>query len=359
MTITSSGLYPLLMERQLVQRLWGGQRIAAWLALPDPHPANLGETWEVFDTNRIRNGALAGQTLAQVTAAYGEQLIGTRPLARYGADFPLLIKFIDANDRLSIQVHPDDAYAHTHEAATGFHGKTEAWYILSADPGAEIIYGLNQSVDRATFAQLVQEGSLEQVLQRVPVRAGDMIFVPAGTLHAINEGITLFEIQEKSDLTYRVYDYGRREAATGQPRTLHIEKALDVMQMTPSPRVKQAPVPLEPDNTRLLMVACSFFALEQWLLTTERRLTTQPASFETVTLLAGAGTLSWPAGTLSLKHGDSVVLPATLGAWTLRPTTPELRMLRAYVPDLEEDIIVPLQSQGVPEARIAMILGGV
>lgn len=347
MTNASSQLYPLLMERQLVQRLWGGQRIAEWLAFPEPHPTNLGETWEVFDTNTIRNGVLAGQTLAQVAEQYGATLVGTRSLERYGPGFPLLVKFIDANDRLSIQVHPDDTYAHTYEAATGFHGKTEAWYILSAEPGADIIYGLNQSVDRATFATLVQEGALEQVLQRVPVHAGDVIFVPAGTIHAINAGITLFEIQEKSDLTYRVYDYGRRDPATGQLRALHIKKALDVMELRPASRAKQEPLPLEPGDARMLLVACHHFALEEWRLTGVRTHTTDPASLDIISIIEGDAELNWSEDTLSLQHGDSVVVPAALGQWRLHPHTPNLRILRVYVPDLNQNIFAPLRAQSI------------
>src|SRR5690242_20392836 len=125
MLMTTNTLYPLLLERKIVQPIWGGERLAAWLDLPEPRPTQLGETWQVYDTNPILNGPLAGQTLAQATQQLGAQLVGTRTIERYGRDFPLLAKFIDANDKLSIQVHPSDDYAHSHEAATGFHGKTE------------------------------------------------------------------------------------------------------------------------------------------------------------------------------------------------------------------------------------------
>lgn len=356
MSMASLALYPLLCERKLVRRIWGGQRIAHWLALPEPRPANLGETWEVYDTNTVRNGHLAGQTLAEITARYGEQLIGTRPILRYGYGFPLLTKFIDANDHLSLQVHPDDEYAHTHESETGFHGKTEAWYILSAQPGANIIYGLKQALDRETFISAIQRSTFEDLVQRVPVRRGDVILVPAGTIHAINRGITLFEIQEKSDLTYRVYDYGRIDRTTGQTRDLHLEKALAVMRMTPSPAAKRMPLSLEPNNTRLLLVACSHFALEQIAVSGERAMITQSDSLEIITVLEGRGMLIWPGGMLTLKHGDSVVIPAILGAWTLRSATRTLRVLRGYVPHMERDILVPLQSLGVDQLRIGQLV---
>jgi mannose-6-phosphate isomerase len=360
MATPTPALYPLLLQRRLVPRIWGGQRLATWLAIPEPRPARLGETWEVFDSNTISNGALAGQTLAQVTEHYGAALIGSQPMARYGGGFPLLTKFLDADDRLSIQVHPDDAYAHAHEAHTGFHGKTEAWYILSAEPGAEIIHGFQQPIDRATFEAALREERLEALVQRVPVSVGDVILVPAGTLHAINAGITLFEIQEKSDLTYRVYDYGRIDASTGLPRALHIDKALDVVSLQPSAQIKRAPLPLDAASGRVLLVACSFFALELWTLTAECQQATQPDSVELLTVLDGTGTLTWAEGMLPLQRGDAVVLPASLGTWLLcptdnpsdAPTAEPLRVLRSYVPDMQRDIVQPLRAQGVDAAQL-------
>jgi mannose-6-phosphate isomerase len=351
-------LYPLAVERKLVQRIWGGQRLATRLRLNGSCPARLGETWEVFDTNVIRNGHLAGQTLSQVAARYGAQLVGTRPLARYGAGFPLLIKFIDANDRLSLQVHPNDGYAHTYEAVTGFHGKTEAWYILEAEPGADIIYGLSQYVDRAGFEAAVHAGNLEPLLQRVPVNKGDIILVPAGTLHAINAGIVLFEIQEKSDLTYRVYDYGRIDSATGKRRELHLQKALDVMDMTPSLVTKQRSLPLEEDGSRTLLVACSHFALEHWQITSEQSHATSLDSLAIVTVIEGRGTFAWEEGNLDLCAGESLVLPAALGGWALRPAqgSTMLHALHSYVPDLERDVIQPLKEQGYQEEQIERLV---
>jgi mannose-6-phosphate isomerase len=191
-----STLYPLLTERRLVQPIWGGTQLAAWLNLPEPRPDKLGETWEVYDQNRIINGPLAARSLADASRQYGAALVGTRTVEHYGADFPLLAKFIDAADRLSIQVHPDDAYAHRHEAAAGFHGKTEAWYILSAAPGATVIHGLARPSSRAELAAAIAAGQVDDWLRRLPIKAGDVIFVPAGTLHAIEAGIVLFEIQQ-------------------------------------------------------------------------------------------------------------------------------------------------------------------
>jgi mannose-6-phosphate isomerase len=348
-----SDLYPLLTERRLVQPVWGGHTLAGWLGLPEPRPARLGETWEVYDQNRITNGPLAGRTLAEASRSLGAALVGTRTLARYGADFPLLAKFIDAAGQLSIQVHPDDDYAHTHEAASGFHGKTEAWYILSAAPGATVIYGLARPSSRAEFGAAIATEQVEGLVQRLPVKAGEVIFVPAGTVHAIESGIVLFEIQQKSDLTYRVYDWGRRDAATGRPRALHVEKSLDVMDYGPAPR---GAIPaLDLGGGRALLVACPFFALESWFVSSTHIGATEAGTFEILTVLDGAGSLQADATTLPLARGTALVLPAALGEYTLRPQG-ALRLLRVTVPDLERDLLAPLRARGLDEARLAQTI---
>lgn len=350
----SEHIYPLRSERKIVEPIWGGQRLAAWLDLPEPRPARLGETWQVYDSNRVVNGPLAGHSLAELAAALGSELVGARSVARYGADLPLLAKFIDAADRLSIQVHPDDAYAHNREAHTGFHGKTEAWYILDAAPGADVTYGLTRPSDREEFAAAVAAGQLEGLMQRVPVAPGDVIFVPAGTLHAINAGIMLFEIQQKSDLTYRVYDYGRRDAKTGQPRELHLEKALDVSDFGPAPHGAIAPLPLAADGARDLLVACPYFALERWQFDRPILASTDPGSFEIITLIDGAAGLAWPGGELELHRGDSLVLPAALGAWSIGPGGSAV-LLRAYVPDLDA-LSAEAHAAGHPAPRVAEVI---
>jgi Phosphomannose isomerase len=228
------------------------------------------------------------------------------PWRGIGADFPLLAKFIDAADRLSIQVHPDDAYAHTYEAATGFHGKTEAWHILHATQGADVVYGLARRSNRAELAAAIAAGELEPLLHRLPVAPGDTVFVPAGTLHAINAGIVLFEIQQKSDLTYRVYDYGRIDATTGQPRALHIDKALDVTDYAPALRSVVPPLSLA--EGRDLLVACASFALERLTIVAPVDYPVDPATFEILTIIEGSATLRWNSGARALRRGEAVVM---------------------------------------------------
>ena len=348
--------YPLLLERHLDGRVWGGQKLAPFLGLPRPYPERIAESWQVFDANKVLNGPLAGMTLAQVTEQLAEKLVGSLPFGMRGADFPLLAKFIDAQQDLSIQVHPNDEYAHRVEVHTGFYGKNEAWVILEAEPGAELFYHLARPVTRAEFAAAVQTGALAltSLLNRRPVKAGDVIFVPAGTLHTINAGVTLFEIQQKSDLTYRVYDYGRL-GNDGRPRPLHLEKALDVIAFNRPPPPPLRPLPLTPGGEQTLLLAGRHFALERWQLSYSMAAATRPTSLDILTLVAGQGTLSWDGGELPLKTGESVVLPAVLGAYQMVPR-PALTLLRCYVPDLERDVKKRLREQGYSETQIAQVV---
>jgi mannose-6-phosphate isomerase len=318
---------PLALERRLDSRIWGGDQLGSWLGLPDA-PPKLAESWQVYEQNRIAGGPFAGQPLAELVAQHGAALLGDAVARRYGAEFPLLAKFIDAGDNLSIQVHPDDEYAHRVEAASGFHGKTEAWYILRAAPGAEVIHGLSQPSDRGSFAAAVADGTLDDLLRHVPVTPGDTIFVPAGTVHGINAGILLFEIQQKSDLTYRVYDYDRRDDQ-GRPRELHLDRALDVIHYGPPPAVDR-PRPL--GDGRTLLVDCAYFAMERWELKTTTAATTAPSSFEILTAIDGCAELLWSGSRYALPSGASIVLPASLGEYRLQPKT-QATILRCYVPD--------------------------
>jgi mannose-6-phosphate isomerase len=322
--------YPLLTERRLLQPVWGGSRLAAWLDLPQPQPQRLGEAWQVFDTNRILNGLFADRTLAEVISEHGPAVVGRRPFARYGADLPLLAKFINADQDLSIQVHPDDAYAHRHAAASGYHGKNEAWYILDAPPGAQVTIGLQQSVSGDQLRQAALDGYLPDLLRKIDVAAGDLIYVPAGTIHAINAGVTLFEIQQKSDLTYRLYDYQRLDQH-GRLRELHLEQALAVSRLQPSTVDRVQPREVTPGDSRhQLLVSVSSFALERLDLDGERQFSTTPDSLEIWTSVSGTALLSAADQQIALPRGASVLLPAALGTFTLHGTA---TLLRAYVPD--------------------------
>ncbi len=324
--------YPLQLERFLSPRLWGGKRLESFLNLKEPFDADepLGESWQVYAKNRIKNGSLAGRTLEEAAQEYGAALLGASSVARYGLMVPLLAKFIDAADKLSIQVHPDDAYAREHEAESGHLGKSEAWVILEADPDAEIIWGFKDALGEAEVREAVRAGRLTPHLNHVPIKAGDVVYNPAGTVHAIGAGILLFEIQESSDLTYRLYDHDRRDAS-GETRELHVDKALEVADLNPGEHAKVTPEPLGEGKTRLLKT--EHFVVERWEVSEVQNEATRPESFDILTVIEGGLELTAQGEgggeKMSLSRGESVVLPASLGDYALQGRA---TLLRCYVP---------------------------
>jgi mannose-6-phosphate isomerase len=311
-------LGPLKLEPFLSPRLWGGNRLADFLGLAESPLEPLGEAWVAYAGDRITNGPWAGRTLAEIAERCRAALVGTKSFARYGSKVPLLAKFIDAKDKLSIQVHPDDAYARRIEAASGFLGKTEAWYVIEAAPGASIIWGFKERLTRDELGRAAREGRLEPYLRMVPVQAGDVIYNPAGTVHAIGAGVFLFEIQQASDLTYRLYDYGRRDAE-GKLRELHLDKALEVADLsaekTPSKAPKWTPKRLSAAKTELIQV--EHFAMARWQVDGKQTEATDPASLEILTVTGGNLRLEANGDALDLRRGEAVVLPAVLGRYTL------------------------------------------
>jgi len=213
----------LLLEPKLTPAIWGGDALVRIYGKPGDPREKIGESWECYDENRIANGSLAGKTLAEVRDLLGARLMGDLDSARA---FPILTKIIDARDSLSVQVHPDDEYAQRVEHQPN--GKTECWYIMHAEEGAELVLGWVRDTDRDEYERRVKDGSLGDILRRVPVKAGDAFYLPAGTLHAIGAGIVIFETQQTSDLTYRIFDWNRK-GPDGKPRELHIDKAADVL----------------------------------------------------------------------------------------------------------------------------------
>lgn len=291
----------------------------------------LAESWQVYGEGRIKNGPLADGTLNEVARSAGAAFVGTASMGRYGGAFPLLAKFIDAAQPLSIQVHPDDDYASAHEAGSGHLGKAEAWYILEAQPGAEIIWGFRESMTSDAVRQAVAAGELEKYLNHLPVAPGDVIYNPPGTVHAIGAGVFLFEIQQASDLTYRLYDYGRRDVE-GMERELHVDKALDVAHLQAGSMAKMTPLALG-DGRRLLMES-NHFAMETVVPERVVGLSTSPASLEIITVTRGSMVLESRSGEVEMATGESVVLPATLGDYRLasRQWGGGVEAVRCYVP---------------------------
>lgn len=221
--MSDATLYPYVLDPKLAPAIWGGGELVADYGKRGDPNAKLGESWECWDADKVTNGALAGATVADLRARLGAELLGDLDPQRI---FPVLTKIITAHDWLSVQVHPDDAYAQRVEHQPN--GKTECWYVFAAEPGAQLVLGWTRDTSRAEYERRVADGTLGEILRKIPVRAGDSIYIPAGMVHAIGAGVVLFETQQASDLTYRMFDWNR-VGADGKPRELHVRKAADVL----------------------------------------------------------------------------------------------------------------------------------
>ena len=289
--------------------LWGGHRLADEYGIEYEEDI-LAEAWELSchpdGPSYISNGKYAGMTLEEFIEAEGKEVLGSH--CRRFRDFPILIKFIDAKQNLSIQVHPNNRYALKNE---GQYGKTEMWYIMDAKPGAFLYYGFKTEVSKEEFAKRIEEDSLLEVLNAVPVQKGDVLFIESGTIHAIGEGILIAEIQQNSNVTYRVYDYGR-VGKDGKKRDLHIEKALAVTNR----------VPIVKDKTSYPHVAdCDYFTVDKLNLdgTFMKKMegSVSETSFASILFLDGEGTISNKGESLQFKKGESFFLTAGSGAYTI------------------------------------------
>jgi mannose-6-phosphate isomerase len=265
-----------------------------------------------------------------------------------------LLKLIHANDVLSVQVHPPDSYAQSYEGEP--FGKTEMWYILEAEADAELVYGLKQGTDRASFCKHMEQNSLDQCLNRLKVKAGDAVFIPAGLVHAIGKDILLCEIQQSSDLTYRVYDWNRTDI-DGNPRMLHIEQALDVIDF--SMRYPVSPIPglrvEELGCIRTILVVCNYFAVEKIDIHTNATENTDGVRFNTLTVIRGLGEIIFESGSLNFKEGDSLLIPAALGKYEIRG---ECVIIKAYVPKSIENEISLLLGAGFSMQQIMTSIAG-
>jgi mannose-6-phosphate isomerase len=300
----------LALEPQAALRVWGGSRLARLIGQESAEP--IGELWLAYDENRVSSPAFTGRRLKEVLPELGPEFVGSLPYQRYGLELPLLIKFLDAAEWLSVQVHPDDQYAHTVEAATGFHGKTEAWYVLEGH--SELVYGLKRPMTREELRRGLLDGSAWEDLHRVSVGPGEVIFVPAGTIHALGPGLMLYEVQQRSDLTYRLYDYGRG-------RELHLERGLDVSKLEPTPIPKLRP---HPERDKEILLASIAFVLERYRLEGTATIQAPEESFLLLTLVRGQA--SWEGRTLSL--GETLLI----GAGERVELDAQAELLGAFVP---------------------------
>lgn len=325
---------PLIFEPIYKPRIWGGNRIFSYFGRPSAPPEPIGESWELVDLEEEQSvvsvGPAKGKTLRTLIESWGRDLMGGVRL--FEGRFPLLIKFLDARDTLSVQVHPSEAVAARSGGAIRV--KHEAWYVLAAEPGAVIYHGLEPGVDAASFREAMLTGRVDGVLRRVPVKQGECYFLPSGTPHALGAGILAAEVQTPSDVTYRAYDWGRVDPATGQPRALHIDQAIECINFdapSPPPTQDRSHVAsLWTAVTRL--VECPAFVIEQVRMVegVEQRI---PYAEPVVWIvLEGEGQILWePSQTLQFGRGQVILLPARLPEARVRITT-ETRWLEVTVP---------------------------
>ncbi|MCA6743047.1 mannose-6-phosphate isomerase, class I [Enterococcus durans] len=301
---------PIFLKPVFQKKIWGGSRLKSVFGFDIPND-KIGEDWAIsahpHGVSVVENGEFKGQKLDDLWKEHKE-LFGhpTEPV------FPLLIKILDAEDELSVQVHPDDAYGMKHE---GELGKTECWYIIDAEPGAEIIYG-HHAKTREELAEMIKEGRWDDLLKKVPVKKGDFFYVPSGTIHAIGKGIMILETQQSSDTTYRVYDYDRKDAS-GQKRELHIQQSIDVTTVpakTPELQIKEV---RKGQSSIITYLETEFFNVYEWDIKGITSFKKQ-APYTLATVIDGAGELIVDNQTYLLEKGTSFILPNEINEWTVQ-----------------------------------------
>ncbi len=287
--------------------VWGGNRLR-----PGQNPT--AEAWVVFEGDKISSGNLAEKILGEVAVQFGESLLGARTFSRTGTRFPLLIKLLDCAQWLSLQVHPNDKQAIEIEGAGQF-GKTEAWHVLDAQVGAKLIAGLKPGTQTAELAASIRNGTIIEHVQYANVNQGDTVFMPAGTLHALGPGLLIYEVQQTSDWTYRVYDWGRPET---EKRRLHIDKSIQVTRADFTAPIISAPTLT--DGERHQLIECEYFTLE--ILSAKNKsiqLDTHGESFHAITVIEGKARLKSDTENIVLEKFQTALVPASLGSYEFQP----------------------------------------
>lgn len=300
---------PIRLQPRFVERVWGTTDLAPWFPAP---AATIGEVWLTADENETSEGL----TLRALMERYGERLLGTAVRPAFGGRFPILVKFLFTQAKLSVQVHPDDRYGEAHE---GSPGKTEMWHVLRAEEGATIVAGFRHNLDSERLREVVLDGTVEEHLALWPAAAGQTYFVPARTVHAVGAGVVICEIQQNSDITYRLWDYGR-------PRELHIERSLAVAERGPHP----GPLAPVPSAAGEMLATCPYFATERISCRAAVALQSEAERFHLLVTVEGQGVLTAGGGEWNLGPGECWLIPAECGVYTISGRN--LEVLRVYVP---------------------------
>ncbi|MBL8237133.1 MAG: class I mannose-6-phosphate isomerase [Bryobacterales bacterium] len=300
---------PIRLEPRFVERVWGTTELAPWFPNAEK---KTGEVWFTSDDNQTSEGV----PLRALMERDGARLLGSAVRPAYGGRFPILVKFLLTQEKLSVQVHPDDAYGEEHE---GSPGKTEMWYVLRADEGATIAAGFRRTLRPEQLRQAVFEGTVEKELEWWPATAGDTYFVPARTVHAVGAGLVICEIQQNSDITYRLWDYGR-------PRELHVESSMEVADLGPHP----GPVTPVPFGGGELLASCPYFTTERMELNEPVEWSSDAERFHLLVATRGSGELTAGGESWRMRQGECWLIPAQCGRYGIDGA--DLEILRVYVP---------------------------
>ena len=325
-----ASLYPLVFQTQFKDKIWGGNKIKTVLGKDYGDLPNCGETWEISgvkgNVSVVKNGSLQGTDLVSLIKTYKEQLVGKHVYEKSGEEFPLLIKFTDANDDLSIQVHPDDALGMKRHNSLG---KTEMWYIFEADKGAKLNSGFNKEISKEEYLEHLENKTLDQILNFEEANVGDVFFLPAGRVHYIGKGICLAEIQQTSDITYRIYDFDRKDDK-GHLRELHTELALDAIDYKYYGDYKTKYTPAK--DQKVEIVQCEYFKTQ--LLDLDHKQVynyNHIDSFVIYICFEGSAEISTDNGSETIKKGESILIPACLKDVRISPKG-NCKMLETFVP---------------------------
>lgn len=320
-----SKLYPLTFKPIFKEKIWGGTKIKTFLNKDFAPLNNCGESWELSavprDQSVVANGSLAGKTITEVLKEYKHQLLGQHNYARFQNEFPLLIKFIDAASDLSVQVHPDDVFSKDLYGPDAS-GKSEMWYIMQADEGASLISGFTQKIDKTEFKARLAQSRLEEVLNREEVKAGDVFYIPAGRIHTIGKGLLIAEIQQTSDVTYRIYDFDRIDTS-GQKRELHVDKAAEVLNFDVLDAYKTQYE--DKLNTAAPLVDTKHFTAKKWKINKEISMDLSSVdSFIVLIGVEGESTFKCEDDQYKLKKGNVYLIPACVNELTFKAESPSV-----------------------------------
>lgn len=321
-------LYPLKFKPLHFSKIWGGEKLKSYYR-HETQLSHVGETWDISGVenkeSEVYNGVLAENTLSELVEVYMTDLVGEKVYERYNINFPLLVKLIDAHSDLSIQVHPDDEFAAEHENS---YGKAEMWYVMEAEPGAEIIAGFLSPISIEEYSQRVENNTLSEVLNKIPVKKGDAIYLPPGTVHALCKGCLVLEIQQSSDITYRIFDYDRKDC-DGKKRDLHTQKAKDAICYE---RWNNRLISVTPKlNEFVSLVKNEYFVINQLEIDRAHEYETEHIdSFILLSCVEGHVRINYDDDYITMVDGETILIPASFSSLTIIPTE-KAKLLETYM----------------------------